>query len=74
MHLNNTRIQQNSLPNVGNGESINKNYSWSNIYTYTPFSKTHCLLLAMERADQERNRLQHTHIHNTREHLVKLTG
>ena len=33
------------------------------------FSETHLLMLAMERADKERNRLllvKHTHMHNTR--------
>ena len=38
------------------------------IHNTRPFSETHQLMLAMEGADQERNRLllvKHTHIHNT---------
>ena len=47
-------------------------YYWSNIHTHNtirPFSKTHQLMLEMERTDKERNRLllvKHTHMYNTR--------
>ena len=73
-HIHNT-IQYNSPPDVGNGvnkqEEKQVNYFWSNthIHKIRQFSKTHPLMLVMERADKERNRLllvKHSYIRNTR--------
>ena len=68
-------IQENSHPVVGNGGSRQGERYWlllvkhTHIHNTRIFCKTHILMLAMERADMERNRLllvKHMHIHKTR--------